>query len=97
MEIFCLYLSLMYPPPPPFIRDMNLQALTPSEKSADVLYQLQTMFAFLQESRRSSYDTKPFTSAYCDTDGKPINVMIQMDADEVLKRNYFSCFVARSS
>jgi len=46
------------------------------------LYQLQRIFAFLQESQRRFYDPAGFTSTNKDFDGQPMNVLVQMDVDE---------------
>lgn len=51
-----------------------------------VLYQIQRMFAFLQESEKRYFDTKEFCLAYKDPDGKPINTSQQMDANEYFQR-----------
>lgn len=55
----------------------------PEEDPAeDLLFQLQTLFGNLQESERKYYATRPFTQAYKDYDGNPMNPLIQMDVDE---------------
>ncbi len=58
--------------------------LSAAEKRDDLFFQLQTMFAFLQDSHKSEYHTHSFTSAYRDAEGRPINVCAQMDVDEFL-------------
>jgi ubiquitin C-terminal hydrolase len=52
----------------------------------NVLFQMQRMFAFLQESEKRYFDTKEFCTAYKDPDGKPINTSQQMDANEYYQR-----------
>lgn len=47
----------------------------------NVLYQMQTMLAHLQESQKKFYDTREFCKSY-KYDGQPINPSIQMDANE---------------
>ena len=48
----------------------------------NLLYQLQLMYANLQESCRQYYDPTPFCKSNKDYDGQPTDVSIQMDADE---------------
>jgi ubiquitin C-terminal hydrolase len=53
------------------------------EKDADsLLYQLQLIFAHLQESERSSYKPEGFCVAHKDWGGNPTNVHLQQDVDE---------------
>ena len=47
----------------------------------NVLYQLQTMLANLQESEKKYFDTWDFCKSY-KYDGQPVNPSVQMDADE---------------
>ena len=53
------------------------------DKNESVMYQLQRMFANLQESERMFYNPKQFTVALKDM-GEPTNVMVQKDASEYL-------------
>lgn len=53
------------------------------DKSESVMYQLQRMFANLQETERKFYNPKPFTVALKDM-GEPTNVLVQKDASEYL-------------
>jgi ubiquitin carboxyl-terminal hydrolase 34 len=56
---------------------------TPKDELAEnVLYQMQRMFAFLQESQKRYFDTSDFCAAYKDPDGRPVNPSVQMDANE---------------
>src|SRR3990167_4181600 len=52
------------------------------DRADNVVYEMQKMFAFLQESRRRSYDPRSFCHAYKDSGGKSVNVSVQMDVDE---------------
>ena len=52
----------------------------PSEDN--LLYQLQCIFAFLNQSEQQYYNPQGFTNAFKDWDGNPTNVLIQMDVDE---------------
>ena len=47
----------------------------------NLLYQLKTMFIALEQSDEQYYNPKPFTNAFKDYDGKPTNVLEQMDID----------------
>jgi ubiquitin carboxyl-terminal hydrolase 34 len=61
----------------------SIEEEKPKDDLADnVLYQMQRMFAFLQESRKRSFDTSDFCAAYRDPDGRPVNPSVQMDANE---------------
>jgi ubiquitin C-terminal hydrolase len=51
-------------------------------KSESVLYQLQMLFAFLQESSKKFYDTTDFCATIKDYEGKQINTSVQMDCNE---------------
>lgn len=55
-----------------------------------ILYQLQRMFAHLQEGERKSFETRPFCYAYKDFEGNPINTSQQMDANEYYNRLFDS-------
>jgi hypothetical protein len=60
-----------------------LQAGVSDENKEDnVLYQMQAIFANLQECERKAYDASAFFQAYKDWDGNSVNVSIQMDIDE---------------
>ena len=52
------------------------------EPEADILCQLQRLFAHLQESERKYAETRDFCSSYKDIDGSPVNPNVQMDVDE---------------
>ena len=45
------------------------------------MYQLKSMFIALEQSDEQYYNPKPFTFAFKDYDGKPTNVLEQMDID----------------
>ena len=47
-----------------------------------LLYQLKTLFAFLQISRKKFYDTMPFCLSITDFDGQPLRLSEQKDANE---------------
>ncbi len=49
-----------------------------------VLYQMQRMFLCLERSRRQSYDPLPFCAVYKDAAGQPVDVKVQMDAQQYL-------------
>lgn len=67
----------------------NETAMARLEKES-ILYQLQRMFAYLQEGERRSFETKPFCYAYKDFEGNPINTSQQMDANEYFNRLFDS-------
>jgi ubiquitin carboxyl-terminal hydrolase 34 len=48
----------------------------------DLMYQLQSLFAYLQESEKQYYETRDLCKAYRDCDGQPVNTSQQMDVDE---------------
>jgi ubiquitin C-terminal hydrolase len=52
------------------------------EPEADILRQLQRLFAHLQESERRYAETRAFCESYKDIDGSPVNPNVQMDVDE---------------
>ena len=52
------------------------------EGEDQMLYQLQLLFANLQESEKKYFETKPFCDSYKDWDGNPINPVEQQDVDE---------------
>jgi ubiquitin carboxyl-terminal hydrolase 34 len=51
------------------------------DKEESLLYQLQAIFVYLQESEKKFYDPKPFCKSY-KPDGQPVNPSVQMDVDE---------------
>lgn len=68
------------------IPEFRYYILSVKDQSPDIddspLYQLQYMFAYLQETLKGSYTPNSFCSSYKDFDGNPVNVRIQMDANE---------------
>ncbi|KAL6065920.1 USP domain-containing protein [Balamuthia mandrillaris] len=52
------------------------------DPSESTLYQLQTLFANLEQSVKRAFDTIDFCSAYKDSSGRPVNTAQQMDANE---------------
>ena len=52
------------------------------ELEDNLLYQLQLIFAALKLSQRQYFDPRGFCYAFKDYEGKPINVLEQMDVDE---------------
>jgi hypothetical protein len=56
----------------------------------NILYQLQCIFAFLNQSEQQYYNPQGFTNSFKDWDGNPTNVLIQMDVDE-----FFNMFMDR--
>lgn len=73
---------------PPPITPQQLEAVLTGQDS--IVFQLQNIFANLQESSLRYYDTRPFCNAYREPSGAPMNVEVQMDADE-----FFSMLVDR--
>jgi len=61
------------------VEDPKKNKVDPEE---NMLYQIQCLFAALNESVKQSYNPKIFCHAFKDWDGKPINVLEQMDVDE---------------
>ena len=51
-------------------------------KEDNLLFQLQCIFAFLNQSEQQYFNPQGFTNAFKDWDGNPTNVLIQMDVDE---------------
>jgi len=67
----------------PSFRAAILSALdTQPNKQESLLFQLQTLFTYLQVSEKKAYDTTPFCLAFKDFDGNPMNTALQMDVDE---------------
>jgi ubiquitin C-terminal hydrolase len=52
------------------------------EREDDLLYQLQCMFGYLQESQKQFYNPRDFCNANKDYDGNPTDVCLQQDVDE---------------
>ena len=48
----------------------------------NLIYQLQTMYSYLQESQKQFFNPIDFCKANKDYDGKPTDVSVQMDVDE---------------
>ncbi|KAI8809063.1 hypothetical protein BJ742DRAFT_771514 [Cladochytrium replicatum] len=48
----------------------------------NLLYQLQVLLSYLQESEKKAFDTSAFCHACVDYEGNPTNVTVQMDVDE---------------
>ena len=55
-----------------------------SDRANSVLYQLQTMFGHLLLSRRRAFDPRPLCRAYRDFEGRPVDLLTQVDASEFL-------------
>lgn len=51
-------------------------------KGEDLMWQLQLLFGYLQESEKQFYETRQLCLAYKDYDGLPVNTSLQMDVDE---------------
>jgi len=69
---------------PPLRRNLLSAADKEENKADSVLYQLQYIFSFLQESDKMYCDPAGFCLAFKDYDGQPTNVHVQMDAQEFL-------------
>ena len=54
------------------------------EDRESFIYQLQLLFAHLQESEKQFYDPSDLCQVYTDYDGQPVNISQQMDVDEFL-------------
>ncbi|KAG2385608.1 hypothetical protein C9374_003423 [Naegleria lovaniensis] len=59
------------------------------QDNVNLLKELQSIFAFLQESSKKFYDTRPFCSLY-KVDGRPVDCSTQHDANE-----FFNLFTDR--
>lgn len=57
---------------------------TPTQTSTELLYQLQVLFSSLQSSQRQYNSPHAVCAAFRDWEGRPVNVLQQMDADEFL-------------
>jgi ubiquitin C-terminal hydrolase len=68
---------------PNFRREI-LSAVNKSKENQNesLLYQMQRMFGYLQESEKGAFDTSQFCASYKDAEGKPVNTSQQMDANE---------------
>ena len=64
------------------------QVLAFQDKSPDpkesLMYQLQRMFTYLQESEQQAYDPSGYCHAFKDWEGNPTNTAVQKDASEYL-------------
>jgi ubiquitin C-terminal hydrolase len=60
------------------------------DKKESLLYQLQTMFAFMSFSQKQAYDSSPFCYSYKDYGGQPVDVRVQQDVQE-----FFNVFTDR--
>jgi len=54
------------------------------DKEESMMYQLQRLMAYLQESEKQYYNPKGFCHAFKDWGGEPTNVLVQKDASEFL-------------
>lgn len=52
----------------------------------NLFHQLQSLFGFLQKSRRREVDPTNFCLSYKDYDGQPVNIGVQQDSQEFLNR-----------
>ena len=69
----------------PVFRESILETESSAVKVDDhenLLLQFQTILGFLKRSQRQYYDPRSFCLAFKDSEGKPINVIDQMDVDE---------------
>jgi len=57
---------------------------TEEDKKESLMFQLQRMFAFLQETDKQCYNPKGFCHAFKDWEGNPTNTFVQKDASEFL-------------
>eukprot|EP00478_Filoreta_tenera_P000224 GABV01000224.1.p1 GENE.GABV01000224.1~~GABV01000224.1.p1 ORF type:complete len:350 (+),score=104.17 GABV01000224.1:544-1593(+) len=85
-------LDLRSPSPEPMdekteheIKEGKDAAPPPQPAKESLLFQLQDLFANLQESNQTAFNTQHFCHSYKDETGtKPMNVGVQMDAEEFL-------------
>eukprot|EP00743_Colponemidia_sp_Colp-15_P012256 GILK01013886.1.p1 GENE.GILK01013886.1~~GILK01013886.1.p1 ORF type:complete len:1111 (+),score=235.56 GILK01013886.1:584-3916(+) len=73
------------------INDVDIKIATTttegeSNRNESVLFQLQQLFCYLQESEKKFFDPREFCLAYKDYEGNPMNPSIQMDVDEFFNR-----------
>jgi len=64
----------------------NMQEHKDKQYNDNLLYQLQSIFGFLDNTARQAYDPTDLVWSYKDYDGKPTNSGIQMDAQEFVGR-----------
>lgn len=65
-----------------FRRGILQAPLEQTDKGGSLMYQLQSLFGYLQESEKQFAETWEMCQVYTDYDGQPINTAVQMDADE---------------
>lgn len=61
---------------------LSVEILSKENLNNDLLYQMQFLFAYLQESVKGYYNTSTFCESLQDCEGKPINTAQQMDCNE---------------
>merc|ERR1719424_2658319 len=68
---------------------LGLPPLEAGEDEAEsMMFQLQRMFANLQESEKQCYNPQGFCAAFKDWEGQPVDVIVQQDIHEFLT-NFF--------
>ena len=70
----------------PLFRKIILTVETEKNNTDNILYQLQKMFSYLNNSNRKFYSPESFVFSFKDYDGNPTNINIQCDAQEFLLR-----------
>nr|CAG8463916.1 13478_t:CDS:10 [Entrophospora candida] len=65
-----------------FRKSLLAAPVNDENKDDSLLYQLQIVFGYLQESEKKAFEATQFCHAYKDYDGQPLNVALQMDVDE---------------
>ena len=70
----------------PLFRKIILTVETDKTDPDNILFQLQKMFSYLNNSNRKFYSPETFVFSFKDYDGNPTNVNIQCDAQEFLLR-----------
>jgi len=70
----------------PFRRGILSAFDSADDKSESLLYHIQYMFCFLQESFKRYYDTTKFCRTIKDETGQPVNTRVQMDANEYFNK-----------
>ena len=68
--------------------DTGIAGLSDAKAADDILFQLQLLFAYLQESNKAYVDPTGFSAAFKDYEGQPTDVLVQQDASEFLS-NFF--------
>jgi ubiquitin C-terminal hydrolase len=68
--------------------DTDVSSPSDAEAKDDILFQLQLLFAYLQESNKAYVDPTGFSAAFKDYEGQPTDVLVQQDASEFLS-NFF--------